>query len=103
MRFLTTDTLQALRGTTAADLSVEWYKVADKFAQWSTGHDGPCNPTTYICKTKPKDRTGDNRFSMHQIRWAYWVVKQNAVRVVQSHTGTPCVGYTLPPLSESVC
>lgn len=24
---------------------------------------------------------------MHQIRWALWVVKQNAVRVTQLHTG----------------
>lgn len=87
VRFLTTETLQAIKGTTAGELSVEWMKDADEFAKWSTGHDGPCNPTTYICRTKPKERTGDNRFSMHQIRWAYWVVKQNAVRVTQKHTG----------------
>jgi len=87
VRFLTTDSLAALKGTTAAELSVQWMKSADKFSQWSTGHDGPCNPTTYICRTKPKERTGDNRFSLHQIRWAYWVVKQNAVRVIQAHTG----------------
>ena len=87
VRFLTTEALQSLTGTTAGELSADWMSVADKFSQWCTGHDGPCNPTTYICRTKPKDRIGDNRFTLHQIRWAYWVVKQNAVRVVQEHTG----------------
>jgi hypothetical protein len=54
---------------------------------WSVGTDGPCSPTTGICKTKPKDRGGDSRFNIHHIRWAYWVVKQNAVRVKQMATG----------------
>jgi hypothetical protein len=30
---------------------------------------------------------GDNRFSLHQIRWAYWVVRQNAVRIQHVTTG----------------
>lgn len=87
VRFLTTEALQALKGTTAAELSSYWLKSADKLSLFSTGHDGPCNPTTYICRTRPNERMGDNRFSQHQIRWAYWVVKQNAVRIRHVTTG----------------
>ena len=40
-----------------------------------------------ICNTKPKDRFGDSRFNNHQLRWAYIVVKQHAVRVKHIATG----------------
>ena len=87
VRFLTTPALRSLEGTSAAEVSRRWLKDADKFSYWSTGHDGPCNPTTYVCRPKPGDKMGDNRFTMHQIRWAYWVVRQNAVRVRHVTTG----------------
>lgn len=54
---------------------------------WSVGIDGPCVATTRVCRQHPEDRHGDSRFSIHQIRWAYWVVKQNAVRIKQVSTG----------------
>jgi hypothetical protein len=87
VRFLTTEIVQQLRGTRAAQLSREWLKTADAFMWWSTGADGPCTPISSICKTKPNENSGDSRFSLHQIRWAYWVVKQNAVKVKQLSTG----------------
>lgn len=68
-------------------MSKKWIKDADKLNYWSTGHDGPCNPTTYVCRAKPNDKIGDNRFTLHQIRWAYWVVRQNAVRIKHVTTG----------------
>lgn len=87
MRFLSTPVLQSLQGTTAAHLSNKWLKGSDKFMWWSVGSDGPCSPTTGICKTKPLEKAGESRFNIHQIRWAYWVVKQNAVKVKQMATG----------------
>jgi hypothetical protein len=54
---------------------------------WSVGSDGPCSPTTGICRVKPKEKGGDSRFNIHQIRWAYWIVKQNAVKIKQISTG----------------
>jgi len=86
-RFLTTQALHAVRGTIAAHLSAKWSKDSDAFMWWSVGINGPCSPTTGICKTKPLERTGESRFNIHQIRWAYWVVKQNAVKVKQMSTG----------------
>jgi hypothetical protein len=62
-------------------------KGSDSFMWWSVGSDGPCSPTTHICKSKPLDKLGDSRFNIHQMRWAYWVVKQNAVKVKQISTG----------------
>ena len=61
---------------------------ADSFMWWTSGSDGPCSPTTGVCNTKPHDKFGDNRFSAHQMRWAYFVVKQAAVRVKHIATGT---------------
>lgn len=87
MRFLSTPALRSLEGTIAAHLSNQWFKSSDSFMWWSTGIDGPCSPTTGICKSKPEDRAGDSRFNIHQIRWAYWTVKQNAVRIKQQSTG----------------
>jgi hypothetical protein len=87
MRFLSTPAVQAIRGTIAGHLSAQWSKSADAFMWWSVGIDGPCSPTTGICKSKPLERAGESRFNIHQIRWAYWVVKQNAVRVKQMSTG----------------
>lgn len=54
---------------------------------WTTGVDGPCSPTTGICKTKPNEKFGDNRFNNHHLRWAYWVVKQNSVKIKHVATG----------------
>lgn len=87
MRYLSTTVVQALQGTIAGTLNNKWLKDSDGFMWWAVGSDGPCSPTTGICKTKPKERTGDTRFNIHQIRWAYWVVKQNAVKVKQIATG----------------
>merc|ERR1711991_1009311 len=87
MRFLSTQVLQELKGTIAGHLSVKWTKGSDKFMWWSVGAEGPCSPTTGICKTKPMERTGDTRFNIHQMRWAYWVIKQNAVKIRQVSTG----------------
>ncbi len=87
MRYLSTPVLQSLKGTIAANLYNQWLKASDSFMWWSVGADGPCSPTTGICKSKPNEKTGDSRFSIHQIRWAYWVVKQNAVKIKQTSTG----------------
>ena len=87
IRFLSTAVMQDLRSTLATELSQEWSKSSDAFMWWSTGMDGPCQATTKICRTKPGERHSDVRFNMHQIRWAYWVVKQNAVRIKQVSTG----------------
>lgn len=87
MRYLATPIVKELKGTIAAHLHKRWLKDSDSFMWWSVGSDGPCSPTTNICKSKPDDRTGDSRFTIHQIRWAYWVVKQNAVVVQQMSTG----------------
>lgn len=79
--------LQALKGTIASDLYRQWMKSSDSFMWWTVGADGPCSPVTGICRVKPLDRSGDSRFNIHQIRWAYWVIKQNAVRVRHATTG----------------
>lgn len=87
MRYLSTPVLHELQGTIALRMHRKWEKDADNFMWWAVGADGPCSPTTGICKTKPEDKLGDTRFNIHQIRWAYWVVKQNAVRIQQVSTG----------------
>ena len=71
----------------AAQLGRAWDKEADKFLWWSSGSDGPCGPLTKICNTKPLERHGTAAFSAHQMRWAFWVVQQNSVRVQQVSTG----------------
>jgi hypothetical protein len=87
MRMLTTESLQALKGTTAAQMAKAWLKGADSFMWWTTGTDGPCSPTTGICRTKPNEKFGDSRFNIHHMRWAYFVVKQNSVRIRNVGTG----------------
>jgi hypothetical protein len=87
MRMLTTEALQELRGTTAAQMAKSWLKGADSFMWWTTGSDGPCSPVTGICRTKPNEKFGDSRFSIHHMRWAYYVVKQNSVKIRQVATG----------------
>ena len=83
-RYLTTDVRKDLRGTLAAQLTRAWDKEADDFLWWSTGADGPCQATTKICIARPGERHGsDSRFNQHQLRWAYWVVRQNSVMVRQ--------------------
>lgn len=87
MRFLSTPVVKEIQGTIALRMNNKWLKDSDDFMWWSVGADGPCSPTTGICRTKPEDKIGDTRFNIHQIRWAYWVVKQNAVRIKQIATG----------------
>jgi hypothetical protein len=87
MRALSTPVLQAVRGTIAGHMHGQWSKSSDAFMWWSVGIDGPCSPTTGICKAKPLEKAGESRFNIHQIRWAYWIVKQNAVKVKQMSTG----------------
>lgn len=87
MRFLSTPVIHEIKGTIALRMNNKWLKDSDGFMWWAVGADGPCSPTTGICKTKPEDKIGDTRFNIHQIRWAYWVVKQNAVTIKQISTG----------------
>jgi hypothetical protein len=87
MRFLSTPVVHQIQGTIALRMNNKWLKDSDDFMWWAVGADGPCSPTTGICKTKPEERIGDTRFNTHQIRWAYWVVKQNSVRIKQIATG----------------
>jgi hypothetical protein len=87
MRLLSTSLVEQLKGTAAALLLKQWLKEADSFVWWSGGAEGPCSPTTGICNTKPNEKFGDSRFNQHQLRWAYLVVKQSAVRVRQISTG----------------
>ena len=68
-------------------MAKQWIKGSDAFMWWSTGSDGPCSPTTGICRTKPHEKFGESRFNIHQMRWAYWVVKQNAVKIKHIATG----------------
>ena len=48
-------------------MSAKWTKGSDDFMWWSVGVDGPCSPTTGICKVKPLEKAGDTRFNIHQI------------------------------------
>jgi len=65
----------------------KWMKDADALKFFSTEVDGPCSLTKGICMSKPNEKSSDSRFEMHHLRWAYWVVMQNAVRVKHSATG----------------
>lgn len=88
MRALSTPVLQSLQNTKAIELSKQWFKSASDLRYFSGSIDGPCSPTSEICNTKPLDKFGsNNRFEIHHMRWAYWVVKQNAVRVRHKSTG----------------
>lgn len=87
VRFLSTEVVNMLKGTSSMNQLKQWLKAADAFMWWTVGSQGPCTPTTNICNSKPNDRHGDHRFNLHQIRWAYWMVKQNAVRVKHMTTG----------------
>jgi hypothetical protein len=85
---LSGEVIGELRGTRAALVISEWMEEAEKFMQWSSGISGPCGHTSGICTTKPGEKNaGDTRFNSHQLRWAYWVVKQNAVMVSHRATG----------------
>ena len=87
MRSLSTPVVQALQGTTTIELTKKWTKDADSLKYFSTDVDGPCSLTKGICMTKPNEKTSDARFELHHLRWAYWVVMQNAVRIKHSATG----------------
>lgn len=87
VRFLSTEVVNLLKGTSSMNQLRQWLKAADAFMWWSVGSSGPCTPTTNICNSKPNERHGDHRFNVHQIRWAYWMVKQNAVKVKHMTTG----------------
>jgi hypothetical protein len=92
MRVLTKESLTEIRGTMAMELNKEWVKSAEALMWFAGSADGPCSPSSGICKTKPKEITGETRFNMHHLRWAYWVVKQNAVRVRHATTGYEFIG-----------
>ncbi len=87
MRSLSTPTIQSLEGTRAIELMKEWMKDTDDLRFFSSGTDGPCSPINGICEQRPLDRMGTSRFEDEQIRWAYWVVKQNAMMVHHVSTG----------------
>jgi hypothetical protein len=88
MRFLTTEVINSIKGTLSSSLLKQWVMSSNKFLWWSTGSEGPCTPITGICSTHPKDKnSGQHRFNLHQIRWAYWIVKQNSVKIVHKGTG----------------
>jgi len=87
IRSISTETISELKGSKAEQLLREWTKRISAFLWWSTGSEGPCTPVTGICRSKPKESHGDSRYTLHQIKWAYWVVKQNSVRVKQLSTG----------------
>lgn len=90
MRSLSTPTVQALQGTRALELLKKWLKDGKDFQFSSTGSDGPCGPISGVCNTKPGERFGtSSRFEEEHLRWAYWVVKQNAVQVMHSSTSQP--------------
>jgi len=88
MRSLSTPTVQGLEGTRAIELMKQWMKSSDDLRFFSSGSDGPCSPVSGICDKKPNDKfSGHSRFEDEEIRWAYWVVMQNAVQIHQVSTG----------------
>ena len=63
-------------------------KDIDGMRAFSTEIDGPCGYTKGVCVTKPNEKiANDGKFDIHHLRWAYWVVSQNAVRVKHKATG----------------
>ena len=36
--------------------------------------DGPCNPTTGVCKTKPADKFADTRYGMLCDGWVWYCI-----------------------------
>jgi hypothetical protein len=89
MRSLSTPTVQALQGTRALELLKTWLKNGKDFHFSSSGSDGPCGPISGVCNTKPNERFNQGRFEEEHLRWALWVVQQNAVLVTHSSTGVP--------------
>lgn len=88
MRSMTTPVVKALEGTTSVEIMKNFMKDAEGLRMFSTEIDGPCGYTKGVCRTKPGEKLGnDGRFETHHLRWAYWVVVQNAVRVHQASTG----------------
>lgn len=89
MRSLTTPVVNALEGTTSVEIMKRFLRDSDGLKSFSTEIDGPCGYTKGVCVTKPDEKhVNDGRFDMHHLRWAYWVVVQNAVRVKHKATGT---------------
>lgn len=87
MRHLSSPTVKALQGTRAIELMKKWLKDSKDFHFSSTGSEGPCGPTSGVCDANPNDRFSASRFEEEHMRWAYWVVQQNAIRVMHSSTG----------------
>ena len=88
MRSLSTPTVQGLEGTRAIELMKQWMQSVEELRFFSSGADGPCSPVSGICDKKPNEKfSGQTRFEEEEIRWAYWVVMQNAVQVHQVSTG----------------
>ena len=89
MRSLTTPVVTALEGTTSVEIMKKFLQDSDGLKSFSTEIDGPCGYTKGVCVTKPDEKhVNDGRFEMHHLRWAYWVVVQNAVRVKHKATGS---------------
>ena len=89
MRSLTTPVVTALTGTTTVETMKTFLQDSDGLKLFSTEIDGPCGYTKGVCVTKPDEKhVNDGRFDMHHLRWAYWVVVQNAVRVKHKATGS---------------
>ena len=88
MRSLSTPTIQGLEGTRAVELMKKWVKESDDMSFYSTGSDGPCSPISGICVKDPEEKhSHTTRFDPDEIRWAYWIVMQNAVKVYHVSTG----------------
>ena len=67
-----------------------WLQRGKDFHFASTGSDGPCGPLSGVCTTKPNDRfQSGSRFEEEHLRWALWVVHQNAVMVTHASTNQP--------------
>ena len=88
MRSLSTPTIQGLEGTRAVEVLKQWVKSSDDLRFYSSGSDGPCSPISGICDKTPNSKfSGHTRFDDEELRWAYWVVMQNAVQIHQVSTG----------------
>ena len=88
MRFMSSQVVAAIEGTRAGQMYHRAMKACDEFLWWAVGAGGPCAPNNGICRTNPEDKAhGDGRFAHEHMRWAYWVVKQNAVKVRHAVTG----------------
>ncbi len=92
MRMLTTKVQRELTNTQAIPIHKKWLKEASELHFWTQEAQGPCGATSMVCTTKPNERFPDHKFDLHLIRWAIWVVEQNAVQIKQQSTGLEFYG-----------